>query len=67
MSSDRTSIQKPVQWMMPAELHDELDQTRPAGETTDPHGVLANGQLPALSQDAHRHQLVAEELLQRPS
>jgi len=64
MSSDRTSIQKPV---TSAELCDELDRTRPAGETTDLHGVLANGQLPALSQDAHRHQLVAEELLQRPS
>ena len=48
-------------------LRDELERTRPAWEATDVDGFLADGQLPALSQDAHRHQLVADELQRRPS
>ena len=48
------------------ELRDELERTRPAWETTGLDGFLADGQLPALSQDVHRHQVVADELLRRP-
>ena len=49
------------------ELRDELEWTRQAGETTDLDGFLAHGQLPVLDEDAHRHQVVADELLRRPS
>jgi hypothetical protein len=49
------------------ELRDERERTRPAWETTDLDGFLADGQLPVLSKDAHRHQVVADELLGRPS
>jgi len=61
------AMEKPVQWMTLQELRDELDRTRPAWETLDLDGVLADGELAALSEDAHRHQMVANELLRRPS
>ena len=60
-------MEKPVQWMTLQELRDELDLTRPIWEAVDLDGFLADGQLPVLSEDAHRHQLVADELLRRPS
>jgi hypothetical protein len=56
-----TAMDKPVPWMTLPELRDELERTRPAWETTDLDGVHASGQLPALAEDAHRHQLVADE------
>jgi hypothetical protein len=49
-------MNKPVQWMTLQELRDELELTRPAWEATDLDGFLADGQLPPLSQVAHRHQ-----------
>jgi len=51
------------------ELRDELERTRPAwdAEVADLNDVLADGELSALSEDAHRHQMVANELLRRPS
>jgi len=50
------------------ELRDELDRTRPAWEElADLDDVLENSQLPALVEDARRHQLVQKELLRRPS
>jgi hypothetical protein len=58
---------KPVQWMTLTELRDELERTRPAWETTELNFVLADGQLPVLSQDGDRHQEVADELQRRPS
>ena len=58
---------EPVQWMTLQELRDELERTRPTWETLDLDGVLAGSELAALSEDAHRHQLVADELLRRPS
>jgi hypothetical protein len=36
------------------------------GSPMDPHVVLADGQLPECSQDAQRHQVVADELLRGP-
>ena len=46
-----------------AELRDELHRTRSAWEAEhDPDGFLSDRQLPALSQDAQDHQLVANEL-----
>ena len=60
-------MEKPVQRMTLPELREELERTRPAWETTDLDGVLADGQLPVLSKDAHRHPVVADELLRRPS
>ena len=59
-------MEKPVQSMTLQELRDELDRTSP-WEAMDLDGVHASGQLPALAEDAHRHQLVADELLRRPS
>ncbi len=57
-----------MQWMTLQELRDELDRTRPAWEElADLDDVLENGQLPALVEDARRHQLVQKELLRRPS
>jgi len=58
---------EPVQWMTLQELRDELHPTDQAWETLDLDGVLADGELAALSEDAHRHQMVANELLRRPS
>jgi hypothetical protein len=55
-----------VHWMTLQELRDELERTRPAWEAMDLDGVHADGQLPALGQDAHRHQVVADDLLRRP-
>jgi len=63
----RRAMEKSVQWMTLQELRDELDRTRPAWEALDLDGVLADGELAALSEDAHRHQMVANELLRRPS
>jgi len=61
------AMEKPVQWMTLQELRDELERTRLAWETLDLDGVLAGSELAALSEDARRHQLVADELLRRPS
>ena len=61
-----TAMDKPVHWMTLQELRDELERTRQAWETTDLDGVLASGQLPVLSMDTHRHQVVVDELLRRP-
>ena len=59
---------KPVQWMTLQELRDELERTRPAwDELGELGGVLTDGQLPALGEEARRHQLVAYELLRRPN
>jgi hypothetical protein len=60
-------MEKPVRWMTLQHLRDELERTRPAWETLALDGVLADGQHPALSEDAQRHQMVADELLRRPS
>ena len=60
-------MEKPMQWMTLQELRDEFERTRPAWEAMDLGGVLADGQPPALGQDAHRHQMVVDELLRRPS
>jgi hypothetical protein len=49
------------------ELRDELERTRPDWEAMDLEVVLADGQLPVLDDDAHRHQLVADEMLRRPN
>ena len=46
-----------MQWMMLQELRDELEQTRTAWEAWDLDGVLADGQLLVMGQDAHRHQI----------
>jgi hypothetical protein len=62
-----TAIVRPAQWMTLSELRDELERTCQAWRTTDLDYVLAHGQLPVLSKDAHRHQLVADELLRRTS
>jgi len=61
-------MEKPVRWMTLQELRDELDLTRPAWEieVSDLEGTLAKVQLQALGTDAHRHQLIANELLRRP-
>jgi len=48
------------------ELRDELEGTLPAWDAMDLDRVLAVGQLPELSEDAHRHQMVVNELLRRP-
>ena len=60
-------MEEPVQWMTLKELREELERTRWAWEAVALDEVLSTGQLPALSDDAHRHQLVAQELLRRPS
>jgi hypothetical protein len=62
-------MEKPMQWMTLQELRVELDRTRPAweAEVADLDSVLADGQLPALGKEAHRHQMVENELLRRPS
>jgi len=60
-------MDEPVQWMTLPELRDELERTRLAWETTDLDGFLADGRLPVLGQDAHRHQVVADELVRRPN
>jgi hypothetical protein len=51
------ALEKPVRWMTLQELRDELERTRPAwdAEVADLDGVLAGGELSALSEDAHRH------------
>lgn len=60
-------MNKPAQWMPLQDLRDELERTRPAWEITDLDGVLADGQLPVVSQDVQRHQVLVDELLRRPS
>jgi hypothetical protein len=62
-------MQKPVHWMTLQELRDELERTRPAwdAEVADLNDFLVGGEFSALSEDAHRHQMVANELLRRPS
>jgi len=66
-STPERAMNQPVQWMTLQELRDELERTRPAWETLDLDDVLADGELSVLSEDAHRHQMVANELLRRPS
>ena len=66
MADTVLAMEKPVQWMTLQELRDELERTRPAWGAMDVDGVLANGQLPVSDEDAHRHQLVANELFRRP-
>jgi hypothetical protein len=62
------AMEKPVQWMTLQELRDELERTRSAWEAgLDVDGVLMDGQLPRLGQDAHRHQLASDELARRSS
>jgi hypothetical protein len=62
-------MEKPVQWMTLQELRDELERTRPAleAELGDLDDVLTDAELPAVGEEAHRHQMVANELLRRPS
>ena len=60
-------MKEPVQWMTLQELRAELHRTRPSWEILDLDGVLADGELAVLSEDAQRHQMVANELLRRPS
>jgi hypothetical protein len=62
-------MEKPVQWMTQQELRDELERTRPAWEAghADLDGVLAGGQHPAWGEEAHRYQMVENELLRRRS
>jgi len=61
-------VENLLQWMTLQELRDELDRTRPAWEElANLDDVLKDGQVPALAEDARRHQLVQNELLRRPS
>ena len=61
-------MEKSVQWMTLQELRDELDRTRPArDELANLDEAPKDGVLPALSQDARRHQLVLNELMRRPN
>jgi len=61
-------MEKSVQWMTLQELRDELDRTRPAwDELADLDDVFQDGELPALSEDVRRHELVLNELLRRPN
>ena len=60
-------MEKPVQWMTLPELRGELERTGPLWQAADLDRFLADGQLPALGKDVHRHQLVANELVRRPS
>jgi hypothetical protein len=53
---------EPVQRMTLQELRDELHRTDQAWETLDLDGVLADGELAVLSEDAHRHQMVGERV-----
>jgi hypothetical protein len=66
-STPERAMNQPVQSMTLQELRDELHRTSQAWETLDLDGVLADGELAAMSEDAHRHQMVANELLRRPS
>jgi len=62
------AVESLLQRMTLQELRDELDRTRPAWEElANLDDVLKDGQLPALAEDARRHQLVQNELLRRPS
>jgi hypothetical protein len=59
-------MEKSAQWMTLQELRDELDRTRPAwDELADLDDVLQDGELPALSEAARRHELVLNELRRR--
>jgi Tfp pilus assembly protein PilO len=61
-------MEKSAQWMTLQELRDELDRTRPAwDELAHLDDVPKDGELPALSEDARRHELVLSELLRRPN
>ena len=61
-------MEKSVQWMTLQELRDELGRTRPAWDgLADLDDVPEDGELPALSEDARRHELVLNELLRRPN
>ena len=59
-------MEKSVQWMTLQELREELDRTRPAWDAMDLDRVLAGSELATMSEDAQRHQMVANELLRRP-
>lgn len=54
-------------WMTLQELREELERTRPAWDAMDSDDAVAEGKLSVLSKDAQRHQMVANELLRRPS
>ena len=56
-----------MQWMPLQEVREELHRTGQAWGTLDLDGVLADDELAALSEDAQRHQMVANEVLRRPS
>ena len=61
-------MEKSLQWMMLQELRDELDRTRPAwDELADLDDVLEDGELPALSEDARRHEPVSYTHLTLPT
>ena len=63
------ALNEPVQRMTLQELRDDLEGTRPAwdAEVAVLNDVLADGEHAALIEDAHRHQMVANELLRRPT
>ena len=60
-------MDQPVQWMTLQELRDEFHRTGQAWASVDLDVVLADGELAALSEDAHCHQMLANELLRRPT
>jgi hypothetical protein len=62
------AMEKSVEWMTLQKLRHELHRTRSAwDDLADLRDVLEEGQLPALIEDARRHQLVQKELRRRPS
>ena len=60
-------MEKLVQWMTLQELRHELHRTDQAWDALDLDRVLAGCELATLSEYGHRHQMVANELLRRPS
>ena len=62
------AMEKAVEWMTLQKLRDELSRTQPAwNDLADLEDVLEEVQLPAVIEDARRHQLVQKELQRRPS
>jgi hypothetical protein len=60
-------MEKPVQWLTLQEIRNELARTLSTWESVDLDEVLTGGPLPVLGQAVQSHQLVAHELLRRPS
>ena len=57
-----------MQWMTLQELRAELSRTCASwDELADLDDVPKDGELPALSEDARRHELVLNESLRRPN